>query len=75
MTKHKYSAFQWEVGDVEMQLEGVNDALGKTIELTEDEKEDILDEAILDCEDEIMTIINETIQNIIIRRYHNNNIQ
>jgi len=75
MTKHKYSAFQWEVADVEMQLEGVNDALGKTIELTEDEKEDILDEAILDCEDEIMTIINETIQNIIIRRYHNNNIQ
>lgn len=75
MNPYKYSAFQWEVADVEMQLEGVNDALGKTIELTEDEKADILDEAIVDCEEEIMTIINETIQNIIIRRYHNNNIQ
>lgn len=74
MTKHKYSAFQWEVADVEMQLEGVNDALGKTIDMTDEEKEDILDEAICDCEDEIITIINEAIQNIIIRRYHNSNI-
>ena len=68
MYKVNYTAFNWVVDDVELQLQGIVDTLGKDIPLTEEEKEDILDEAIKLCEDDIIYIINNTIQSLIFDR-------
>jgi len=70
MEKNTYSCFTWSLSDVERHLQENNEAIGKQIELTDEDKEYILDEAITECEDKIITIINEAIQNIISNEYN-----